>query len=133
MAAGIEKILVIEPDAAARDHLLGIFQNAGYDAEGFATASEALESAHQNGADFVILDATVTAPSAREFVATLRGVRSTEMIRTMLLVNGGPAERAAAMDIGASDALSRPADDGEILARVRAPPPHAQARTRPRK
>jgi DNA-binding response OmpR family regulator/S1-C subfamily serine protease len=120
MSSGTERILVIDSDASAREHLVAVFQSAGYDAFGFSSSTDALESAHQNGADFIILDAASTLPSAREFVATLRGARATETIRTIVLVNGGAAERSAAMDIGASDALSRPADDSEILARVRA-------------
>jgi DNA-binding response OmpR family regulator/S1-C subfamily serine protease len=120
MAPSTEKLLVIESDAASREHLVALFQTAGYDAVGFASSSEGLDSVRHAGADFIVLDGAATAPDARQFLATVRGTGATETIRILVLVEGGAAERAGAMDSGASDALSRPADDNEILARVRA-------------
>jgi DNA-binding response OmpR family regulator/S1-C subfamily serine protease len=120
MAPSTEKILVIHPDAAAREHLMGLLQSVGYEAIGFASSSEGLDAVHRDGADFIVLDGAVTAPDARQFLATIRGTSATETIRILVLVEGGASERAAAMDSGASDALSRPPDDAEILARVRA-------------
>ncbi|MGA8037918.1 MAG: trypsin-like peptidase domain-containing protein [Candidatus Acidiferrales bacterium] len=115
-----EKIVVVESDSVNREHLRVAMETAGYQAAAFATSREALDALRQYGADIVLLDGSVTAPDAREFVASLRGTNATGNIRVILFVDGGPSERAAGMDLGVSDAISRPADDGELLSRVRA-------------
>jgi DNA-binding response OmpR family regulator/S1-C subfamily serine protease len=115
-----EKVVVIESDPAYREGLRAAMENAGYRAIAFAASREALDAVHQDGADVVLLDGAVTAPDARGFVASLRGASATENVRVVVFVNGGAAERAVAMDFGANDAMSRPIDEAEILARVRA-------------
>jgi DNA-binding response OmpR family regulator len=120
MNPSAEKVIVIEADPASREHLCAVMESAGYQAAGFATSREGLDAVHQNGADVILLDSGVTAPDTREFMATLRGAGATEHVRVVIFVNGGAPERSAAMDLGANDAISRPADDGELLARTRA-------------
>src|SRR5580698_373132 len=120
MDASIEKVIVIEADPTSREHLRGAMEAAGYVVTAFATSREGLDAIHEGGADVVLLDSAVSEPGASAFVATLRGVNATSGVRVIVLVNGGAAERAAALDYGAHDVLSRPADDGEILSRVRA-------------
>jgi DNA-binding response OmpR family regulator/S1-C subfamily serine protease len=120
MDASIEKVIVIEADPASREHLRAAMEAAGYVATAFATSREGLDAIHDGGADVVLLDSGVEDPGASAFVATLRGVNSTSGVRVIVLVNGGAAERSAALDYGAHDVLSRPADPSEILSRVRA-------------
>lgn len=115
-----ERIVVVESDAVNRERLHILMETAGYQATTFATSREALDALHQHGADIVLLDGSVTGPDAREFVASLRGSNATSSIPVILFVDGGPSERAAGMDLGVSDAISRPADHGELLSRVRA-------------
>jgi DNA-binding response OmpR family regulator/S1-C subfamily serine protease len=119
MDATPEKVIVIETDPANREALSAALQNAGYMVSSFATSREGLDAIHQNGADVVLLDGEVAAPDAREFIATIRGVASTEGIRILLFVPGGADDRATALDMGANDAISRPWDLRETLARVR--------------
>jgi S1-C subfamily serine protease len=72
--------------------------------------------------DVLLLDTTVSgAPvtSVHETVAAIRGSAVTQGIRIILLVNSSAEERAAALDLGADDALSRPWDPAELLARLR--------------
>jgi DNA-binding response OmpR family regulator/S1-C subfamily serine protease len=114
-----EKVIVIETDQANREALSAGLQHAGYAVAAYTTSREGLDAIHQNGADVVLLDGQVTAPDAREFIATIRGVASTEGIRILLFVSGGAEERATALDMGANDAISRPWDLRETLARVR--------------
>ncbi len=119
MDATPEKVIVIETDPANREALSAALQNAGYMVSSFATSREGLDAIHQNGADVVLLDGEVAAPDAREFIATIRGVASTEGVRILLFVPGGADDRATALDMGANDAISRPWDLRETLARVR--------------
>jgi DNA-binding response OmpR family regulator/S1-C subfamily serine protease len=115
-----EKIVVLESDAASRENLQTALQSAGYEVAAYPTTREGLDAVHQQGADVLILDAGLRNPNAREFVATIRGAAATEGLRILLLVGPGAEDRAAGLDLGADDAVSRPLDMHEIGARVRA-------------
>jgi S1-C subfamily serine protease len=52
-------------------------------------------------------------------VAAMRGSAQTESVRVILLTGASSAERTAALDLGADDAVSRPFDATELVARVR--------------
>jgi CheY-like chemotaxis protein len=111
MINGREKIVVVEADAASRDLLLAAIQSAGYEVVAFATAREGLEAARQPGTDLLVLDAAVADSnvfSAHEIVATIRGSAVTEGVRVIVLTRPGAGERAAGLDLGADDAISRP-------------------------
>ena len=120
-----EKIVIIEADATSAEHLRAAFETAGYDAVLFATTREALDAVQHSGANLLILDGAQRDPNARELLAAIRGSMATETVRAILVVGGAASERAAALDIGADDALSRPIDTGELVARV-----HVQLRAR---
>ena len=123
MINGREKIVVVEGDDASRDLLRVAIESAGYEVFAFATAREGLEAARQPGTDLLVLDAAaagVNAPSARETLATVRGSAVTEEVRVIVLTGPGAGDRAAGLDLGADDAISRPWDAAELLARVRA-------------
>src|ERR1700691_1595006 len=123
MINGREKIVVVEADAASRDLRLAAIESAGYEVLAFATAREGLEAARQPGTDLLVLDAAVADSnvfSAHEIVATSRGSALTWAVRVIVLPRPGAGERAAGLDLGADDAISRPWDAAELLARVRA-------------
>ncbi len=115
-----ERIIVLENDAAVRDGLIESLRRAGYDAVTFATLAEGLEAARQSGADLLLLDAGACSPDSREVIASVRGSAATAGLRLILLVGAAAADRAAALDIGADDAISRPWDSEELVSRVRA-------------
>ena len=117
-----EKIIIVEADAATRDALKTAIERTGADVAAFAKAQEGLEAVRQAGADVLVLDAAFPDPgalSAHEIVASIRGSAATEGIRVILLVGPYAGERAAGLDLGADDAVSRPWDMAELLARVR--------------
>ena len=120
MANARERIVVIESDAATRDGLQTGMQGAGYDAALFATFQEAIDAIHATGADLILLDSRMPDLNAREALATVRGSVATEALRVILLVGSSAEERGAAIDLGADDAISRPLESSELLARVRA-------------
>jgi DNA-binding response OmpR family regulator/S1-C subfamily serine protease len=115
-----ERIVVIESDAATRDALQAAMHGAGYDAAPFGTFHEGLDAIHATGADSLLLDSRMPDLNAREALATIRGSVATEALRVILLVGSSAEERAAAIDLGADDAISRPFESSELLARVRA-------------
>src|SRR5579863_2045641 len=120
MANARERIVVIESDVASRDELQTVVQGAGYDAAPFATFQEGYDAIHASGADLLLLASRMPDLNAREALATIRGSVATEALRVILLVGSSAEERAAAIDLGADDAISRPFESSELLARVRA-------------
>jgi DNA-binding response OmpR family regulator/S1-C subfamily serine protease len=122
MIDGREKIVVVEADAQARELLHAEIASGGYDVSTFATAQEGLEAARQSGVDLLLLDTAadgVTATGARQAIASIRGSAQSEHVRVILLTGASADERAAGLDLGADDAVSRPFDIVELLARVR--------------
>ena len=113
-----EKIIVLENDTSARTRLSQTLSEAGYNAIAVATLAEGMERARDSG-DLLLLDAGACAPTAQEVIASVHGSQATDGIRVVLLVGPTVAERAAALDIGADDAISRPWDPTELVARVR--------------
>ncbi len=115
-----EKIVVLESDAASREALQSALQGAGYDVISFSTRRDGLEAARQAGIDLLVLDVGIHLPDTREILAEMRGSAATEGVRLVVLTGASPQERAEGLDLGADDAISRPCDPGELLARVRA-------------
>jgi DNA-binding response OmpR family regulator/S1-C subfamily serine protease len=114
-----EKIVVLETDPRSREELRVALQTAGYNVAVFATSREGLDAIQRSGADIVVMDASLQDPNAGGLLATIRGAAKTEAIRVVLLVGASAEERTAALDGGADDAISRPCDPKELLARVR--------------
>ncbi len=120
MDSAPEKIVVLDSDPRAREELRSALQATGYDVAAFATSREGLDAIQQGGADIVLMDANLQNPSASELIAAIRGTSKTTTTRVFLAVGPTAEERAAAMDLGANDAISKPLDTREVLARVRA-------------
>jgi DNA-binding response OmpR family regulator/S1-C subfamily serine protease len=120
MADTREMIVIVEGDAASRQTLLELARQAGYDCFATGSDSEGLEEARQPGAALLLLDANLEGMGCREALAELKGSAATEHLRVILLTGGGAAERALGLDLGADDALSRPWEPAELLARIRA-------------
>jgi len=115
-----DRIIVLEPDEATRSQLKQLFQQAGYDAADFATGREALDELRISPAGLILVNAGSRDPAIPELVAESRANATKGRTRFVFLVGAVPADRAAALDLGADDAVSRPWDSGELLARVRA-------------
>jgi DNA-binding response OmpR family regulator len=113
-----ERIIILENDAPARARLTQTLRDAGYDALAVDTLVEGMELARES-ADLLLLDAGACSPTAQEVIANVHGSEVTDGVRVVLLVGPTAADRAAAVDIGADDAVSRPWDSSEIVARVR--------------
>lgn len=114
-----DKIVILESDPAARESLRESLQATGYDVVAFAEPAEALEAIRQSGAAVALLGANMNDPASREVLATIHGTAAIEGVRVILLAGPSAADRAAGLDLGADDAISRPWDSAEILSRVR--------------
>lgn len=114
-----EKIIVLEPDSETGGALLEALQNAGYEARRFPTPAEVLDAAQQQETDLLLLNFAVLDPSSREVLSTIRGAAATATARVILIVGPETWQRSAALDLGADDAISRPWDAAELVARIR--------------
>jgi DNA-binding response OmpR family regulator len=120
MDIALEKIVLLDPDDRGRNELRAALQAAGYDVAAFAAGREGLDAILQNGADIVLMDAALQHPDPSELIAAVRSTPKTATTRVFLAVGPSAEDRAAAMDLGANDAISKPLDTRELLARVRA-------------
>ena len=117
-----EKIVIVEADETSRTSLVAIMESGGYEVSAFSTAREGLDTLQHSGADLFLLDTDFCCSgtlSARETLATIRGSALTATIRVIALVGSGADNRAMGLDLGADDAVSRPWDATELLARTR--------------
>ncbi len=121
-----ERVVLVEADLASRDALELVLRGAGFDVSSFAAAREGLDAVRQLTPDLLLLNAlpctaanvstTEQAPlHAHDVVAAIRGSAATEHVRVILLVGPAAEERAAALDLGADDAISQPFDPAELL------------------
>ncbi len=117
-----EKIVIVEADEGSRASLVSIMEGGGYEVAAVATAREGLDALQHAGAELLLLDTGLIAPgtlSVREMLATIRGAALTASVRVIMLVGSTSECRAEGLDLGADDAVSRPWDAKELLARVR--------------
>jgi DNA-binding response OmpR family regulator/S1-C subfamily serine protease len=115
-----ESIVIIECAKESRESLLQAAQQAGYQAFATGSGAEGLAAVREKKADLVLLDADLAGADCRALLAELKGAAATEGVRVILLTAGGAKERVLALDLGADDALSRPWEANELLARIRA-------------
>jgi len=105
---------------ASCEDLDRLLQKAGYDVAVFTHGRKALEELRRSKADLVLLDADADASAFPELLSEIHGGQPSDGTRLIVLVGAAPMKRASALDLGADDAVSRPFDPGEMLARVRA-------------
>src|SRR5271169_4685704 len=117
-----ERIVIVEADEVSRNSLVSILEGGGSIVSAFSTAREGLDALQHAGADLLLLDIDLPGAgtlSAREMLATIRGFSRTAAVRVIVLVGRGADNRAMGLDLGADDAISRPWDTTELLARTR--------------
>jgi len=117
MEVGQSKILVVETDAALRDHVTSILIDAGYQVSTQSAAS--LKTVLQSMPDVIVMGANTPQLDCCDLLAEVKGSEQANHIRVVMLASGGSPERVRGLDLGADDVLSLPLDDRELLARVR--------------
>jgi DNA-binding response OmpR family regulator len=118
MEFGPDKVLVVETDAALREHLASILTEAGYQVS--AEFAVTLKAVLLSLPDVIIMGASPPQLDCCDLLADVKRSEQVRHIRVIMLAAGGPAERIRGLDLGADDVLSLPLDDRELLARVRA-------------
>ena len=114
-----EVIVIVEPDTAQRAALSELLDSSGYDARIADSQAEGFRLVQEAGVDLFVLRADLMDLQCCNALAEIKGTAATAHTKVLLLLNGGPQERARGLDLGADDALSVPWDATELLARAR--------------
>lgn len=111
--------MIVEEDAPARTQIEADLHSAGYEVRSAASQDEGFKAVQVGDVDVFLLSANLADVLCCNSLAEIKGLTATANTRVILLVRGGAAERARALDLGADDVLTTPAEPAELLARVR--------------
>src|SRR6266699_3825621 len=114
-----ERILIVDPDPASRHSLEELLRSAGYEVASSALQSEGFQFVRDAGVDLVLLAADIADVQCCDALSEVKGNTATVGTRVILLTQGGGAERARGLDLGADEVLTSPWEAAELLARVR--------------
>jgi len=112
-------ILVVDPDSASRRLLEELVRSAGYDVAVSSSHAEGFKFVQDASIDLVLLSADLADIQCCDALAEVKGNAATAGTRVILLTQGGGAERARGLDLGADEVLTSPWEAAELLARVR--------------
>jgi len=114
-----QSILVVDPDSASRRLLEELVRSAGYDVAVSSSHAEGFKFVQDASIDLVLLSADLADIQCCDALAEVKGNAATAGTRVILLTQGGGAERARGLDLGADEVLTSPWEAAELLARVR--------------
>jgi DNA-binding response OmpR family regulator/S1-C subfamily serine protease len=114
-----ESILVVDSNDASRQALCEPLRSAGYEVAESASQTEGFDFVRNTGVDLLLLTADLADILCCDALAEVKGNASTAGTRVILITQGGGAERARGLDLGADDILTLPWEPAEMLARVR--------------
>lgn len=113
------RILLIEDNDRLRDLTSGALRTAGWQVDAFALGADGLEAIALVPYDAVVLDLGLPDIDGLDILRTLRG-SSVQTPVLVLTARGAVDERIDGLDAGADDYLTKPFNNGELLARIRA-------------
>jgi two-component system KDP operon response regulator KdpE len=116
MSAG--RILVVDDDPQIRRVMRVSLTAQHYEVDDARTGEDALEKLRESRFDLVLLDMNMPGMGG---LATCRAIRShSEISIIMLTVRDSEADKVDALDAGADDYVTKPYNQQELLARIRA-------------
>ncbi|MBI5084793.1 MAG: response regulator [Acidobacteria bacterium] len=115
-----ETILVVDDDLQNLHVLSQILSDAGYRVRAATSAAAALSSAQAGAPDLVLLDIKMPAMDGYEVCARLKSEASTRDVPVLFLSVLDDAEaKVKGFESGASDYITKPFQQAEVVARVR--------------
>lgn len=115
------KILVVDDDPNALRLVSYALQAEGYEVDMASSGAEALARLGSKRPDLIILDVMMPDMSGLEVCQRIRAGRATARLPILMLsARGLVADRVTGLKSGADDYLPKPADTGELIARVEA-------------
>ena len=113
------RVLLIEDSARLRELVCETLRDAGWSADAFATGREGRAALKSAEFDVVLLDLGLPDEDGLDVLRDLRRTGSSVPI-LVLTARGAVDERIAGLDAGGDDYLTKPFNNGELLARIRA-------------
>lgn len=114
-------VLVVDDEAAIRDLLENWLEVSGFEVKTASNGAEALEMAKEVNPDAIVMDASMPIMSGFEALAEFK--RRPELCNLpvmMLTVHNEVRDIVSALDMGASDYMSKPFNPQVLMARLRA-------------
>ncbi len=113
------KIMIVEDDKKIRRLLEIELEHAGYEVLGFESGIDALDEFKNFNPDLVILDIMLPDMDGYEIAQNLRKL-SSDVLILMLTALGMKKDKITGFESGADDYLTKPFDNEELLARIKA-------------
>lgn len=113
----METILIVEDDAQIRNFIAYILKQEGYAYKMASTAKEALSIFGMENIGLILLDLGLPDQDGMEVISQIRTWSSTPIL--VISARDKDQDKAAALDLGADDYLTKPFSAMELLARIR--------------
>ena len=115
------QILIVDDSPVNLKVYIGLLGRSGLgEAQCFSSSAKALEWAHSNDVDLVIVDYNMPAPDGLECLRLLRAMVGKQTVPILMVTAERAREiRHRALELGANDFLTTPVDPAEFTARVR--------------
>ena len=115
------KILVVDDEAVLLETLAYNLEQAGYQVSTAADGASALEAAHREKPDLIILDLMLPVIDGLEVCRRLRREDDTAgILILMLTAKSDEIDKVVGLEVGADDYVTKPFSRHELLARVKA-------------
>jgi len=113
------KIMIVEDDRKIRRLLEIEVEHAGYEVFSYENGIDAIENFREDGPDLVILDIMLPDIDGYDVATQIRKL-SPDVVILMLTALGRKKDKLTGFDSGADDYMTKPFDNEELLARIRA-------------
>lgn len=117
----VRKILVVDDEEVLVETIAYNLEQSGYQVETAATGVSALEAAHRESFDLIVLDIMLPGMDGLEVCRQLRREDRTATVPIiMLTAKSEEIDKVVGLEVGADDYVTKPFGRRELLARVRA-------------
>jgi DNA-binding response OmpR family regulator len=111
--------LIVDPDPASLRLQEDLVRSAGYEVATSSSQAEGFKFVQDASIDLLLLSADLADIQCCDALTEVKGNAATAGTRVILLIQGGAAERARGLDLGAEEVLTSPWEAAELLARIR--------------
>jgi two-component system response regulator RegA len=115
MSADSRTMLIVEDDSPLRDRLVRAMRDRGFDAQGVADHTAALEAARQDSPELALVDLKLPGESGLRVIRELIELDPATVV-VVLTGYGSIATAVESIKLGAASYLTKPADADQIVA-----------------